>query len=101
MKRVRRTHAKFADLNRNNNSNNEDGGETPISIDMAGDGYGAGADADTTTDDRPWKPQGSGIEIGEANAEACLEWMTGKVLEHAGFQGRLSLCVVGPGLMCH
>src|ERR1700691_2442790 len=74
MKRVPRTHAKFADLNRNNNSNNEDGGESPASVDMPGEAYGRGADADVLIDERPWKPQGSGIEIGEANAEACLGW---------------------------
>jgi hypothetical protein len=30
------------------------------------------ADADVAIDERPWKPQGSGIDIGEAGAEACL-----------------------------
>jgi transcriptional activator SPT7 len=87
MKRVRRTHAKFADLNRNNNSNNEDEEKSPGPIDMSGETYGVGADADLIVDERPWKPLGSGVEMGEANAEACLGWMTGKVLEHAGFQG--------------
>jgi transcriptional activator SPT7 len=94
MKRVRRTHAKFADLNRNNSSINEDGGESPGPIDIPGEAYGAGADADVAIDERPWKPQGSGIEIGEANADACLGWMTGKVLEHAGFQGAFMLAMV-------
>ncbi|KAK1231020.1 Transcriptional activator spt7 [Marasmius sp. AFHP31] len=28
-----------------------------------------------------------GVEMGSANADACLSWMNEKVLEHAGFQG--------------
>jgi len=91
IKRVRHTHAKFADLNRSNNSNNEDRGDTPVSIELSGEPDGAGADVDVDIDERPWKPQGSGIEIGDANGDACLSWMTGKVLEHVGFQGPLSL----------
>ncbi|KAH9949306.1 hypothetical protein B0H21DRAFT_147863 [Amylocystis lapponica] len=38
-------------------------------------------------DDRPWKPLGSGIEMGEEHAANCLHWMGSKVLEHSGFQG--------------
>ncbi|CAK5273926.1 unnamed protein product [Mycena citricolor] len=36
------------------------------------------------------------IEIGQQNAENCMQWMTGKVLEHAGFQGssRMALDVL-------
>lgn len=29
----------------------------------------------------------SGIELGSRNADECVRWMNGKVLEHAGFQG--------------
>jgi hypothetical protein len=75
MKRVRRTHAKFAALNRNGNNNNEDEGESPTSVDISGEVYGMGADADVVIDERPWKPPGAGIEIGEANADACVGWM--------------------------
>lgn len=91
MKRVRRTHSKFAALNQ---TNNEDGGEgLDESGEMPGDAMDA-ADADVSVDERPWVAPGSGIEIGEAGAGACLEWMSGKVLEHAGFQGTLA-CLVG------
>ena len=101
MKRVRHTHTKFADLNRGNN-NNEESGESPGPVEVPGEEYGAGMDGDVVIDDRPWKPPGSGIEIGEANADACLEWMTGKVLEHVGFQGASCTCggVVHLGLKC-
>ena len=101
MKRVRHTHSKFADLNRSNN-NNEESGESPGPVEVPGEEYGAGLDADVVIDDRPWKPPGSGIEIGEANADACLEWMTRKVLQHAGFQGALYICsgVTHLGLKC-
>ncbi|THU83478.1 hypothetical protein K435DRAFT_831483 [Dendrothele bispora CBS 962.96] len=48
---------------------------------------------DDQIDDRPWKVptrrgrKVSGMEIGSKNAEDCLQWANGKVLEHAGFQG--------------
>lgn len=42
---------------------------------------------ETIVNDRPWRVQGSGVEIGPENADDCLHWMGGKVLEHAGFQG--------------
>ncbi|KAH0829043.1 hypothetical protein J3R83DRAFT_2498 [Lanmaoa asiatica] len=88
LKRVRRTHAKFAALNLN-----------------AEDGGGAGTDEPPETaeddpvnefvDERPWGAlvglKGgdieSGIELGGERAVHCLRWMSGKVLEHAGFQG--------------
>jgi transcriptional activator SPT7 len=31
----------------------------------------------------------SGIELGEENAGDCLQWMSQKVLEHVGFQGKV------------
>lgn len=88
LKRVRRTHVKFAALNLN-----------------AEDGGGLGSDeppetaeddpVDEFVDERPWKAlvglKGgdieSGIELGGERAVHCLRWMNGKVLEHAGFQG--------------
>ena len=90
LKRVRRTHAKFAALNLN-----------------ADDGGGVGLDeppetaeddlVDEFVDERPWKAlvglKGSvedGIELGGEQAVHCLRWMNGKVLEHAGFQGECS-----------
>lgn len=84
MKRVRSTHAKFAALNQN--QNNEDGGESPEPI-AAETIPEEREDADLGVDERPWNPVGSGIEIGQVGADDCLGWMSGKVLEHAGFQG--------------
>ena len=40
-----------------------------------------------TVDERAWRISGSGVDIGAENADDCLHWMGGKVLEHAGFQG--------------
>jgi transcriptional activator SPT7 len=82
MKRLRQTHAKFAALN------HAEDGESPTM--ETSDVPGAGPmDVDDSVDERPWKvPEGgSGIEIGEERAGECLTWMSGKVLEHAGFQG--------------
>lgn len=44
-------------------------------------------DIEDTVDDRPWVPVGSGLDLGEENANDCLRWMSSKVLQHAGFQG--------------
>ncbi|RDB25280.1 hypothetical protein Hypma_007354 [Hypsizygus marmoreus] len=82
-----------------------------------GMGMGMGVDEDVVddkVDERPWSIPGTGIgggvggkgkgkarmkgggereegvgeiEIGEDNAADCVKWMSGKVLEHAGFQG--------------
>jgi hypothetical protein len=78
MKRVRRTHAKFAALNQ---QDDEDIVGRPDEVEDVHEGV----------DERPWTvPEGSGgIEIGEGRAGDCLKWMSGKVLEHAGFQGLL------------
>ncbi|KAF9235279.1 hypothetical protein BU15DRAFT_89630 [Melanogaster broomeanus] len=88
LKRVRRTHAKFAALN----LNTEDGGgmgmdEPPETAEED--------PVDEFVDERPWKVRvglkGSvtegGVEMGGETAADCLRWMNGKVLEHAGFQG--------------
>lgn len=86
MKRVRSTHAKFAALSQSQ-ERNEDSGESPEP------GFGLQelileeGEEDIVIDERPWKSPGNGIEIGEAQAENCLGWMSGKVLEHVGFQG--------------
>ncbi|KAJ7454601.1 hypothetical protein B0H11DRAFT_261161 [Mycena galericulata] len=49
-------------------------------------GSGAGADVDMKREliEEGEQPV---IELGAANAEDCMRWMGGKVLEHAGFQG--------------
>ncbi|KAJ3809100.1 hypothetical protein F5876DRAFT_44602, partial [Lentinula aff. lateritia] len=84
IKRVRHTHARFTALGLTKDSGvgNEDG-----------EGAEATPTIDDRVDERPWEVptrQGrkiSGIEIGSENADDCLRWMNGKVLEHAGFQG--------------
>lgn len=77
MRRVRQTHAKFAVLN----AHSEEGGAAEESLEAPGEIIAE------TVDENPWRPRGSGIELGEENASDCLHWMGGKVLEHAGFQG--------------
>lgn len=78
LRRVRTTHAKFSVLTQ---SMDEAGVlAQPIIHDIA-------EELDDVVDERPWKPPGSGIDMGEENATDCLQWMGGKVLEHAGFQG--------------
>ncbi|KAH7911321.1 hypothetical protein BJ138DRAFT_1150946 [Hygrophoropsis aurantiaca] len=83
LKRVRRTHAKFAALNMNS--------EEGVAVDEPPD-LGE-EDIEETIDERPWRPQGTGIEIGEAHASDCLRWMDGKILEHVGFQGSSSIAL--------
>ncbi|EGO00559.1 hypothetical protein SERLA73DRAFT_71569 [Serpula lacrymans var. lacrymans S7.3] len=83
LKRVRRTHAKFAALN----LNSEEGGTFDEPPDVPED------EVEETIDERPWKTRGAGVEIGEANATDCLRWMNTKVLEHAGFQGSSSVAL--------
>ncbi|KAH9922095.1 uncharacterized protein B0H18DRAFT_1121112 [Fomitopsis serialis] len=80
LRRVRTTHAKFAALNLNQNTE-EGGGPVVPPIEPISE------DVEDVLDERPWKPNGSGIEIGEEHANDCLHWMGGKVLEHVGFQG--------------
>lgn len=78
MRRVRSTHAKFAALSQNI----EEVIGPPAPSDLPPE------DVEDILDERPWKPMGSGIDIGEENADDCLHWMGSKILEHAGFQGR-------------
>jgi len=127
MKRVRHTHSKFAALNLGASGAEEDGAEGGGAVGLAiGTGFGAGVGAqqgmgvgpgahpqdedgieavDDKVDERPWstrikgkgRQKAGGIEMGERNAVDCVQWMGGKVLEHAGFQGLfllLSLAVV-------
>ncbi|GLB37890.1 putative bromo domain containing protein [Lyophyllum shimeji] len=101
MRRLRQTHAKFAALNVNatNAEDPEGGGEgapfaarggTPITAVGEEDGIET---ADEKVDERPWmamvkgKRRVGGVEIGDQNAADCVKWMSGKVLEHVGFQG--------------
>ncbi|KAJ4471549.1 SAGA complex protein [Lentinula aciculospora] len=112
IKRVRHTHARFAalGLTKDTGTGNEDGevgdatpgfnATTAVSVGPSLGTGGLGADpmdveeaVDDRVDERPWgipTRRGrklSGIEMGSENADDCLRWMNGKVLEHAGFQG--------------
>ncbi|EED85385.1 predicted protein [Postia placenta Mad-698-R] len=78
LRRVRTTHAKFASLNQ---ANEEAGGSVLPPPDLAPE------EVEDVIDERPWRPMGSGIEIGEESADDCLHWTGSKILEHAGFQG--------------
>ncbi|KAI1790367.1 hypothetical protein LXA43DRAFT_511803 [Ganoderma leucocontextum] len=78
LRRVRTTHAKFTALNQ---SLEESGSVAPPPM------HDIHEDLDDVLDERPWKPTGAGIDMGEENANDCLHWMGSKVLEHAGFQG--------------
>ncbi|KAI0774954.1 hypothetical protein BD413DRAFT_611933 [Trametes elegans] len=78
LRRVRTTHAKYSALIQ---SAEDNGSFAPPPVpDIA-------EELDDVLDERPWKPQGAGLELGAENANDCLRWMGGKVLEHAGFQG--------------
>ncbi|KAG2335968.1 hypothetical protein BDR05DRAFT_1063734 [Suillus weaverae] len=90
LKRVRRTHAKFAALN----LNSEEGGMGDEPPDIGEEGM-----VDEVIDERPWRARYAGLrqvkgpvelEVGEKNADECLKWMNRKVLEHEGFQGTSS-----------
>ncbi|TFK50878.1 hypothetical protein OE88DRAFT_1660007 [Heliocybe sulcata] len=84
IKRVRHAHAKLATLNSQQQAQNEEGGtQPPEPPDLSS----VAADIDDTVDEKPWRPAGRGIELGEELADDCLHWMGSKILEHAGFQG--------------
>ncbi|KAI5116535.1 hypothetical protein M0805_009046 [Coniferiporia weirii] len=82
LRRVRRTHAKFAALNTSSDEGPGSGTvELPEPIADEAD-----ADVEVTVDDRLWRSRGTGLEVGERDADECLHWMGTKVLEHSGFQ---------------
>ena len=80
LRRVRTTHAKFTALTQAL----EEAGGAGVAVPFVND---IPDDADDVLDERPWRPVGRGIDMGEGHATECLQWMGGKVLEHAGFQG--------------
>jgi len=99
LKRVRRTHAKFAALN----LNTEEGGMGDEPPDLGEEGM-----VDEVIDERPWQARYAGLrqvkgpvelEVGEKNADECLKWMNRKVLEHEGFQGALR-ALLSSSLFC-
>lgn len=88
LRRVRLTHEKFIALNLSTDESMATGGGPNPSLENIPDIKPINEkelDEGVVVDDRPWKPRASGIELGERNADACLRWMSTKVLEHAGF----------------
>lgn len=82
LRRVRTTHAKFAALSQSTEEGGSGAGAPPVvPVEPVPD------EEEDVLDERPWRPIGSGVEIGEEHADDCLHWMGSKVLEHAGFQG--------------
>ena len=49
------------------------------------------ATTDVQVDERPWRTRGTGLEIGQEDASACLNWAGHKIIEHAGFQSESNL----------
>ena len=87
IRRVRRTHDKFLSLN----LTTDDGtGQAPAiePPEPVMDERDIGVDV--VLDERPWRSRGTGLEIGERDADECLHWMGNKILEHAGFQSKQS-----------
>jgi transcriptional activator SPT7 len=86
MRRVRRTHAKFAEL-ANTNEDGAGGGavtERASSVPLAG----PSTEVEEVLDERPWSAMRPRGEMREELAEDCLHWTGKKMLEHAGFQGQ-------------
>lgn len=48
-------------------------------------------EGEVEVDDLPWRSRGTGLDVGEQDADECLRWMGSKVLEHAGFQSESTL----------
>ncbi|THH03070.1 hypothetical protein EW145_g6557 [Phellinidium pouzarii] len=84
LRRVRRTHSKFQTLNVSSDDGAGPSGiiEPPEPIADEAD-----VDIDATIDERPWRSRGTGLEVGQQDADECLDWMGMKILEHSGFQG--------------
>jgi transcriptional activator SPT7 len=90
MKRVRRAHRKLELLTATDETVGGAGGLPP---EIQAEPAAAVVGEDEGVDDRPWRRKG-GKSRGRADAqeaEGCLRWMSGKVLEHAGFQGKFSV----------
>ncbi|KAK7691944.1 hypothetical protein QCA50_005349 [Cerrena zonata] len=78
LRKIRTTHAKYTWLKETTDSAD---GSTSFEMPTI-----PPEEPEEPLDEQPWKPQGSGIDIGVEHADDCLHWMGTKVLEHAGFQ---------------
>lgn len=111
MRSLRRVHLRYSALEEANKA--EEGGEDEagagagkdvasgagkkpsVFLPPPGGGGGGGIEdliPDTKVDKRSWYKRAGvrrGAEVGEEQAEDCVRWMGGKVLEHVGFQGTL------------
>ena len=82
LRKVRNTHARLTALKESSEDNAGGGVPQQLGMQLAGPD-----EPESLMDDRPWRTEGSGIELGEQNADDCIHWMGNKVLEHVGFQG--------------
>jgi transcriptional activator SPT7 len=109
VKRVRRAHAKLSVLASSADDANPDGTDDQPSGPRSGgpttmlSGQALEAEDADAVDDRPWLPHGVSPHsrrtrhVNQVEGEDCLRWMSGRVIEHAGFQGtsKLVLDVLG------
>ncbi|EAU92016.1 hypothetical protein CC1G_06003 [Coprinopsis cinerea okayama7 len=98
MRRMRQTHSKLSAVVATLTATEDPDGDGGVfglgpSTSMAGGVPGPVPTAeddptDDKIDERPWIDRLKGpIEIGDASAHDCINWMGEKVLEHVGFQG--------------
>jgi transcriptional activator SPT7 len=90
MKRVRHSHARLSALLEEVNANGE-GDEVIPGANVAPSAIAAGVldEGADTVDDVPWRPTGTEGQkrtrhVNQSEAEDCLKWMSGRVVEHAG-----------------
>ena len=92
LRRVRSTHARLTVIKDSNGAEDTSAQSAPALLGLTPQAslvLPPTDEPESVVDDRPWRVGGSGIEVGEKNADECLHWMGSKVLEHAGFQGVL------------
>jgi transcriptional activator SPT7 len=102
MHRLRNIHARFSNIKDSNPANNEESGlalpgpppSIPEPIDLS-NGPSLAEKMSRLEDTNPWTElrEVGGVDIGSGQAEKCLNWMGGKVLEHVGFQGAFHVLV--------
>jgi len=85
--RIRKTHAKFVKLNALN-SNPESSTAPLLPPEPESDHE---PDDEALLREKGWKVHG---EVNQPGADACLNWMGSKVLQHAGFQGEFASIVL-------
>ncbi|KAI0050843.1 hypothetical protein FA95DRAFT_1635331 [Auriscalpium vulgare] len=82
LRRVRKTHTKFALLGLAGSGGGDD--EGGLDVDEAAR---AGEAVDVAVDERAWTADAAEPDLGDRASEDCMHWVNRKVLEHVGFQG--------------